>query len=89
MGGLLAAGCECTRDDADMKKYNMLSRTRMLMNESTHMPEAPWVLFVFLIFLKETLIARKKSKASKQKTGMNRKVKFLLTPENEHKCSPG
>jgi hypothetical protein len=56
-------------DDADMKKYKTLSRTRMLMNESTHKLDA---VFVFLIFLRETLIARTNSKISKQRTGTKR-----------------
>jgi len=59
-------------DNADTKKYKMLSRTRMLMNEFTRKLEAPCPLFVFLIFPKEILIARMNSKASKERTGMNR-----------------
>lgn len=57
-------------DDTDTKKYKMLSRTRMLMNEPAL--EAPCPFFLFLIFPKEILIARMNSKASKQRTGMNR-----------------
>lgn len=55
-----------------MKKYKMLSRTSMLMNVFTRKLEVPGVVLLSLILLKETLMAKKKSKISKQRTGMNR-----------------
>jgi hypothetical protein len=60
------------KDDAYMKKYKMLSRTSMLMNVFTRKLEVPGVALLSLILLKETLMAKKKSKISKQRTGMNR-----------------
>lgn len=55
-----------------MKKYKMLSRTSMLMNVFTRKLEVPGVALLSLILLRETLMAKKKSKISKQRTGMNR-----------------
>jgi len=58
--------------DTDMKKYKMLSRKSMFMNEFTRKLEAPGMFLVFLVFCMETLMARTNSKISKQRTGMNK-----------------
>jgi hypothetical protein len=60
------------KDDANMKKYKMLSRTSMLMNVFTRKLEVPRVALLSIILPRETLMAKKKSKISKQRTGMNR-----------------
>jgi hypothetical protein len=44
----------------------------MLMNEFTRKLEVLGVAFLSLVLLRETLMARKKSRISKQKTGMNK-----------------
>jgi len=55
-----------------MKKYKMLSRTSMLMNEFMRKMEVLGVALLSLIFLRETLMAKKKSNVSKQRMGMNK-----------------